>query len=191
MDRAAHRRAERRSPSQSARRWGGTVRAIAGAAMFTLIDPPATFAGYAAVDPPLMPLPVGSAAVQLGFPSPAEDFEEDSLDLNKLLVRNPLATYIYRASGHSMARAGILDGDLLIVDRSATPQSGSLVMAVWEGNQPACKILLICEHHIELHSANPEFPPILIEAGTEVEVFVVLSIARQVKRATVPRASRP
>ncbi len=158
--------------------------------MFTLIDPPATFVGHAAVDPPLLPLPVGAAPVQLGFPSPAEDFEEDSLDLNKLLVRNPLATYIYRASGHSMARAGILDGDLLVVDRSATPRSGNLVMAVWEGNQPACKILLICKDHIELHSANPEFPPILIEAGTEVEVFVVVSIARQVKRATVPHASR-
>lgn len=158
--------------------------------MFTLIDPPATFVGYAAVDPPLVPLPVGAASVQLGFPSPAEDFEEDSLDLNRLLVRNPLATYVYRASGHSMARAGILDGDLLIVDRSATPRSGSLVMAVWDGNQPACKILRICDQHIELHSANPEFPPIVIEAGIEVEVFVVVSIARQVKRAAVPASMR-
>ena len=157
--------------------------------MFALINPPAAFVGYAAIDPPVVPLPLGAAPVQLGFPSPAEDFEEDSLDLNRLLVRNPLATYIYKASGHSMARAGILDGDLLIVDRSATPQSGSLVMAVWEGNQPTCKILLICQHHIELHSANPDFPPIVIEAGTEVEVFVVVSIARQVKRAAVPRAT--
>lgn len=157
--------------------------------MYTLIDPPASFVGYAAVDPPLMPLSVGAAAVQLGFPSPAEDFEEDSLDLNRMLVRNPLATYIYRASGHSMARAGILDGDLLMVDRSVTPQSGSLVMAAWEGNQPACKILKICERHIELHSANSEFPPIVIEEGTELEVFVVFSIARLVKRAAVPRAT--
>lgn len=157
--------------------------------MFTLIETPAAFIGFAAVDPPLIPLPVGAASVQLGFPSPAEDFEEDSLDLNRMLVRNPLATYIYRASGHSMARAGILDGDLLIVDRSVTPQSGCLVMAVWEGNQPACKILKICECHIELHSANPEFPPIVIEAGTELEVFVVVSIARQVKRTAVPRAT--
>lgn len=158
--------------------------------MFTLIDPPATFVGYAAVDPPYLPLPVGSAAVQLGFPSPAEDFQEDSLDLNEVLIRNPLATYIYRATGHSMARAGVLDGDLLIVDRSVTPQSGSLVMAVWDGNQPACKILKICPHHLELHSANPEFPPIVIEAGTEVELFVVVSIARRVKRAAVPASVR-
>ncbi|MFK3844749.1 LexA family protein [Stenotrophomonas sp. NPDC078853] len=157
--------------------------------MFTLFDPPASFVGYAAIDPPNLPLPTGAAVVQLGFPSPAEDFQEDSLDLNQLLIRNPLATYIYRATGHSMARAGILDGDLLIVDRSVMPQSGCLVMAVWEGNQPACKILKICERHLELHSANPEFPPIVIDAGTEVEVFVVVSIARQVKRAAVPRAT--
>ncbi|MDR6992452.1 translesion error-prone DNA polymerase V autoproteolytic subunit [Luteimonas sp. 3794] len=159
--------------------------------MFTLIDFPASFAGYAAVDSPPLYLPLGAVPAMLGFPSPAEDFLEDELDLNKLLVRNPLATYIYKAAGHSMARAGILDGDLLVVDRSITPQSGSLVMAAWEGNQPACKILRICEHHIELHSANPEVPPIIIEATTEVEVFVVVSIARQVKRASVPRAARP
>ncbi|TDK30951.1 LexA family protein [Luteimonas terrae] len=157
--------------------------------MFPLFYAHATFVGCAAFDAPPQPLPIGAAAVQLGFPSPAEDFEEDRLDLNRLLVRNPLATYIYRASGHSMARAGVLDGDLLVVDRSVTPQNGSLVMAVWEGNQPACKILRICERHIELHSANPEFPPIVIESCTEVEVFVVVSIARQVKRAAVPRAA--
>lgn len=147
------------------------------------------FLGRTSVESVPMLLRAGAALVQLGFPSPAEDFEEDSLDLNLMLVRNPLATYIYRASGHSMARAGILDGDLLIVDRSVSPQSGSLVMAVWEGNQPACKILKICERHIELHSANPEFAPIVIEAETEVEVFVVVSIARPVKRAAVPRAT--
>ncbi|MEF3081846.1 translesion error-prone DNA polymerase V autoproteolytic subunit [Luteimonas sp. SMYT11W] len=158
--------------------------------MFTLLDPPASFAGYAAIDPPLVSLPLGAATARLGFPSPAEDFEEDSLDLNRLLIRNAPATYIYRASGHSMARAGILDGDLLIVDRSVEPRTGSLVMAVWEGNQPTCKILLIAENHVELHSANPEVPPIVIEEGTEVELFSVVSIARQVKRASVPRASR-
>lgn len=158
--------------------------------MFTLLDPPATFAGYAAIDPPLLPLPVGAAAARLGFPSPAEDFEEDVLDLNRLLIRNPPATYIYRASGHSMARVGILDGDFLIVDRSVEPISGSLVMAVWDGNQPTCKILVLAENHIELHYANSDVPPIIIEQGTEVEVFAVVSTARLVKRAAPPPAAR-
>ncbi|ASR42304.1 hypothetical protein BEN78_01680 [Xanthomonas citri pv. mangiferaeindicae] len=68
--------------------------------MFALINPPAVFVGYAAIDPPVVLLPLGAAPLQLGFPSPAEDFEEDSLDLNRLLIRNPLATYICKASGY-------------------------------------------------------------------------------------------
>ena len=67
---------------------------------------------------------------KLVFPSPADDFIERSLDLNEQLVANPIATFFVRASGHSMAGAGIHDGDLLIVDRSITPSHGSIVVAV-------------------------------------------------------------
>jgi len=157
--------------------------------MLTPIDPPPELLGLPTIEPPLVPLPVGGSPVRLGFPSPAEDFQEDSLDLNQLLVRNPLATYIYRASGWSMAGAGILDGDLLIVDRSVTPRSGQIVLATWDGNQPTCKILRLCEAHLELHSANPDIPPIVLQQETEVEVFVVISVARQMKRGT-SRASQ-
>ncbi|MCD9046789.1 LexA family protein [Luteimonas sp. MHLX1A] len=138
--------------------------------------------GQPDLEPPLELLPVGSVRAQLGFPSPAEDFEEDGLDLNRILVRNPLATYIYRASGWSMAGAGILDNDLLLCDRSITPRSGDVVLATWDGNQPACKILRLAENHLELHSANPDIPPIVLEPGTEVEVFAIVGVARTMKR---------
>lgn len=143
----------------------------------------AALVGPAEFDPPVAALPAGAVRVQLGFPSPAEDYLEEGLDLNRLLVRNPLATYIYRASGWSMAGAGVLDGDFLLVDRSVTPRSGDLVLATWEGNQPACKILRLAESHLELHSANPEVPPIVLQQGTEVEVFAVVSVARTVRRS--------
>ncbi|MBC8310663.1 MAG: translesion error-prone DNA polymerase V autoproteolytic subunit [Phycisphaerales bacterium] len=68
-----------------------------------------------------------------GFPSPADDFIERSLDLNEQLVANPISTFFMRASGHSIVSEGIHDGDLLIVDRSITPTLGSIVVAVING----------------------------------------------------------
>ena len=78
-------------------------------------------------------LPLVCGRVEAGFPSPADDFIERSLDLNEQLVTNPIATFFVRASGHSMDGAGIHDGDLLIVDRSMTPVHGSIVIAVIDG----------------------------------------------------------
>ena len=78
-------------------------------------------------------LPLVCGRVEAGFPSPADDFIERSLDLNEQLVINPIATFFVRASGHSMDGAGIHDGDLLIVDRSVTPVHRSIVIAVIDG----------------------------------------------------------
>ena len=81
-------------------------------------------------------LPLISGRVEAGlpgFPSPADDFIERSLDWNEQLVANPIATFFVRASGHSMDGAGIHDGDLLVVDRSVTPSHGSVVIAVIDG----------------------------------------------------------
>ncbi len=78
-------------------------------------------------------LPLIGSRVEAGFPSPADDFIERSLDLNEQLVATPIATFFVRASGHSMDGAGIHDGDLLVVDRSLTPMSGNIVIAVVDG----------------------------------------------------------
>ncbi|MGV8959193.1 MAG: LexA family protein [Stenotrophomonas sp.] len=142
----------------------------------------ATYLGPAQIDGPIRSIPLAGAHARLGFPSPAEDFMDDSVDLHRLLVRNPAATFLYRADGWSMLGAGISDGDILVVDRSVRPLSGDLVIAVWDGNQPSCKVLKTFEHHIELHSANPDFPPIVLAPGTEVEVFAVVGVARQIQR---------
>jgi len=78
-------------------------------------------------------LPLIGVRVEAGFPSPADDFIERSLDLNEQLVANPIATFFVRASGNSMDGAGIHDGNLLVVDRSVTPSHGSVVVAVIDG----------------------------------------------------------
>lgn len=138
--------------------------------------------GPASFEPPLLLLPRSAIPIQMGFPSPAEDFQDDEIDLNRVLIRNPPATYIYQAAGWSMLHEGILDGDILMVDRSVQPRDGDIVVATWDGNQPVCKILKIATDHIELHSRNPHFQPIVLSPGTEVEVFAVVSVARKIKR---------
>ena len=143
--------------------------------------------GPAALDPPYRPRPLGAVSAELGFPSPAEDFEDGAIDLNELLVRNEPATFFYRASGWSMLLMGICDGDFLAVDRSVRTVDGDVVLAVWDGNAPACKLLRLFADHIELHSANPEHAPIVFASGAEVEVFAVVAVARQIKRERAGR----
>ena len=79
------------------------------------------------------------ASVQLcpvaaGWPSPAEDYVEKHLDMHKLVVRNPSATFFVYATGDSMLRAGIHEGDLLVVDRSLDARPGKVVIASYEGD---------------------------------------------------------
>ncbi len=69
-----------------------------------------------------------------GFPSPADDYEEIGIDLNKELIHHPTSTFFLRANGNSMATSGIHDGDLLVVDRSLDPKPGQIVIAVIDGH---------------------------------------------------------
>jgi len=119
----------------------------------------------------------------LGFPSPAEDFLDDEIDLNEFLVRNPPATFFYRAEGWSMLMAGICSGDILIVDRSVSPQDGDVVVASWDGLEPTCKVLKMCPDHVELHSRNPHCPNIVLEKDCEPDIFAVVGVVRQITRS--------
>ncbi|MCB1757270.1 MAG: translesion error-prone DNA polymerase V autoproteolytic subunit [Gammaproteobacteria bacterium] len=85
-------------------------------------------------------IPVFLMPVSAGFPSPADDYIDKLLDLNEYLVRRPAATVYFRMSGNSMAAMGILDGDILIVDRAESAQNGSVVLAAING-EFLCRIL--------------------------------------------------
>lgn len=82
---------------------------------------------------PLWSLPLMLCSVPAGFPSPADDFIEQRLDLTSHLVRNPEATFFVRAKGDSMTDIGIQDGALLVVDRSLEAVNGRVVVAVVDG----------------------------------------------------------
>lgn len=78
-------------------------------------------------------IPFVTSAVQAGFSSVADEHIETYLDLNQLIVKHPAATFFVRVSGNSMQGAGILSGDILVVDRSLTAQPGKIVVACLDG----------------------------------------------------------
>ena len=108
-------------------------------------------------------------SVSAGFPSPATDYLENKLDLNEYLVKHPAATYIVKANGSSMVDAGILSGDLLIVDRSVTPRNESIVIASIFGDLTVKKIRKK-NKSLFLISANSDYPS--IEVKEEMECFI-------------------
>jgi DNA polymerase V len=111
--------------------------------------------------------------VPAGFPSPADDYVEAPLDLREYLVRNPTATFVMRAKGDSMRDIGIHDGDLLVVDRSVKPTSGSIVVAALNG-EFTVKTLRRINGHLQLEAANPNYEALPVDAEAELHIFGVV-----------------
>ena len=119
-----------------------------------------------------------------GFPSPAEQYQEPPLDLNKLLVKRPAATFFAKVQGESMAGKGIHDGDLLVVDRSLRPASGDIIIACVDGDFTVKTLRLgkreegkgkreegKGKREVWLEPANPKFPVIKLKPGQELDYF--------------------
>jgi len=109
-----------------------------------------------------IPLPLAPSKVQCGFPSAAEDWLEDKLDLNEKLIKSPPSTFLFRVEGESMTGAGINDGDLLVVDRGVTPVHGKVVVAMIGGDMTVKRLNLKTEPP-QLDAANPAFKSITEE----------------------------
>jgi DNA polymerase V len=118
---------------------------------------------------------VAGDAVAAGFPSPAQDYFDGSLDLNEHLIRDRTSTFIVRVSGESMTGAGISDGDELVVDRSLTPKDGNVVVAILDG-ELTVKRLELTPGGVILRAENPEYPPILVPALSDLQVWGVVTI---------------
>ena len=113
-----------------------------------------------------------NSAVAAGFPSPAEDHLDLPIDLNKYLVKNPAATFYVRVDGDSMDEADIHQGDILIVDRSESHGTGSVVLAVLNG-EFTVKKLIKKGNELYLESSNSVYAPIKIEIETDFKVWGV------------------
>ena len=118
--------------------------------------------------------PMFTEQVAAGFPSPADDYLEGNLDLNKYLIQHPVATYFVRVTGDSMIGAGIHSGDILIVDRSLEPTSRRVVIAIVNG-ELTVKRLIRKKDRVILMPENDRYKPIEIKDETELEVWGVVT----------------
>lgn len=116
--------------------------------------------------------PRQTSCAHVGFPSPADDYLEGALDLNKLLVNNPPATFFLRIKGDSMTGAGIYTDDLLVVDRSVSPTHNSIVVAVLNGSLTV-KRLWQKNGRVALMPDNPEYKPVEVTHNENFEVWGV------------------
>ena len=117
--------------------------------------------------------------IPAGFPSPADDYLEDGLDLNTYLIRRKASTFMFGVTGDSMIGAGILDGDKVVVDRSITAQHGHIVVAV-VASEYTLKYLVKISGSIELHAANPKFKPAKFNEASDLQIWgVVIGVVRR------------
>ena len=111
-------------------------------------------------------------AVECGFPSPARDFTEGTIDLNEKLIPHPNATFIVRARGDSMVGSGIYPGDLLIVDRSIKPRNESIIIAVLDG-ELSVKILRFKNKQVNLSSSNKNYKDVSVSEEMDFIIWGV------------------
>jgi DNA polymerase V len=117
--------------------------------------------------------PLLDASVPAGFPSPAADYSEGRLSLDEHLIEHREATFFVRVAGHSMTGFGIHDGDLLVVDRSLSPQDHSVVIAVVDGEFTVKQLCRIPEG-VLLRAGAPGYTDILVGADQELTVWGVV-----------------
>ena len=115
--------------------------------------------------------------VEAGFPSPAEESLADTLSFDELLIQNPDATFLLKVSGDSMSEAGILPGDMVIVDKGQVPKSGDIVIAEVDGAW-TMKYLRKRGESVILIPANPKYKP--IKPKNELKIAgVVTAVVRK------------
>lgn len=119
-------------------------------------------------------LPLVEAGLSAGFPSPAEDYLEMKLDLNKELINNPSSTFYGKVNGNSMEGVGIFDGDILVIDKSLSPKDDSVMVCFIDGEftvkRVACK-----NGDYYLMPENKSYKPIKIETESDFRLWGVVT----------------
>ncbi len=126
-------------------------------------------------------VPLFLSRVPAGFPSPAQDYVEQTLDLNELCIARPAATFFVRVEGESMIDTGIYPDDILVVDRSIQAKHGDIIIASLHGEMTVKTLEL--RPVVRLVPANKYFQPVVITEEMEFDVFgVVTNVVRTVRR---------
>ena len=113
-------------------------------------------------------------SIQAGFPSPAEDHMDLDLDLSSYLIKHPSATFCVRVEGDSMVGAGIQSGDVILIDRSLTPDRGSIVLAVIDGEFTVKRVDVVNDK-LYLIPENPRLKPMEVAEESNFQVWGVVT----------------
>ena len=119
-------------------------------------------------------LPFIDVGISAGFPSPADDFIELSIDLNKQLIKNKDTTFFAKVKGHSMKNAGIFDGDLLIIDKSLEPQNNKIAICQIDG-EFTVKRIKIEKGVVWLIAENEEYAPIKVTPENDFIIWGIVT----------------
>ncbi len=118
-------------------------------------------------------LPLFASSVSAGFPSPADDYIEERLSLDKLVIKNPSSTFFVKVEGVSMQGAGIYHADILVVDRSLQAKPNDVIVALLEGEYTV-KRYVKERDGFYLMPAHPDYPPIPLDENTDFRVWGVV-----------------
>ncbi|GEM54588.1 peptidase S24 [Flavobacterium branchiophilum] len=118
-------------------------------------------------------LPFVDVGISAGFPSPADDFIELTIDLNKHLIKHKDSTFFAKVKGHSMKDAGIFDGDLLVIDKSLIPQDGKIAICQIDG-EFTVKRIKIEKDVVWLIAENEEYKPIKVTQENELMIWGIV-----------------
>ncbi len=119
-------------------------------------------------------IPMAVAGISAGFPSPADDYLEAGIDLNRELIRNPSSTFFGRVRGLSMIDAGINEGDVLVIDKSLEPRNGSVAVCFLDGGFTV-KRLRVEKDAVFLLPENDAYEPVKIAPGNDFEVWGIVT----------------
>ena len=119
-------------------------------------------------------LPFITSGIKAGFPSPAADFDETRISLDKALVKNPHTTFYAKANGQSMKGAGIDDGDIMVIDRSIEPRNNKIAVCLIDGEFTVKRIKKTKEELL-LMPENNDFQPIKINENNQLVIWGIVT----------------
>ncbi|MCK9310713.1 MAG: translesion error-prone DNA polymerase V autoproteolytic subunit [Bacteroidales bacterium] len=129
---------------------------------------------YSALTETELSLPLASGKISAGFPSPASDFVDVAIDLNKHLIKHPSTTFFGRVRGQSMQDVGISDGDLLVIDKGLEPEDGKIAVCFIDG-EFTVKRIRFQKDGCYLMPANDAYKPIHVTADNEFLIWGIVT----------------
>lgn len=121
-----------------------------------------------------LPLVYADGGIKAGFPSPAQDYITESIDLNKTLIKHPASTFYAKVTGDSMSAEGITEGDILIIDRSIEAEHGDLAVCCIDGEFTLKRLCLNRGDRIYLMPSNRKYKPIEVTKDNDFMIWGVV-----------------